>query len=395
MIFYIIKSFNFKKMALKEKSKSNKKRSIIYIIILTLGVFAVFLFFGKKIFKKEEAPLAEIKKEDTFILKQTTVSEELEFFGNLEAEKQSDLAAKTSGRISNINVDEGDQVKKGQLLANLYPDQNAIDLANKSRDLQNFEKYRIDQDRFLDRQVKIAREELDVAKEEEDYARENDPARLGVAEKEVDRAEAELRSAKKDRDAQKKNLSEQSGNLVGSRNISGQNVTDTRIVAPFDGVVTEKFLEEGEVVNMGDSVVSVADVSSYKVTIEVPDIFVDQLRTGLQARVILDGISGEHGAVITTINPSVDSIAKKIKVEVTLDSVPQNAKVDMFARVFIKFPPRTAYFVPNNFILSGYQGSFVMLENKKEQLIKRGMEREGMTEIKFDGISDNITILRN
>lgn len=379
-------------MTLKEKNRNNKRRSIIYIIILVLGIAAVFWFFGKNLFKKEEVPVAETKKENIFVLDQTTVSEELEFFGNLEANKHSDLSAKTSGRISVVYVKEGAQVKKGQLLAFLSPDQNAIELRNRSNEFQNFEQFRSDQERFLDRQVKIARENLDVAEEEEDYARDHDPDRLDVAKDEVDEAEAELRSAKKDRDAQKENLAQQSGNLSGDRDLSGQDVVDTKIFAPFNGVVTEKFLEEGAVVDASDTVIAIADVSSYKVIIEVPDILIDKLSVGLKARVILDGISGEHKATITTVNPSVDPIAKKIEVEVTLDSVPQNAKVDMFARVFIKFPPRSAYFIPTNFIFSGFEGPYVMLEDGTQKMIRRGSEKNGNTEVAFDGIFSGIKI---
>lgn len=383
-------------MAQQEEQKHKTRRFFIPTLVL-LGILGAIFFVKKELPQKVEVPQRALKGEEVFALQRESMSDELEFFGNLEANKEAKLSAKVSGRIASLRVKEGDRVRKGQLLAFLFPDQNAINLRNRSEDFGNFEDFRDNQESFLNRQVRISAENLDVKKAERDYAEKFDPNRLDIAEDEVGKAEAELRTAKRERDAQKDSLKEQSDNLNGSVNLATQDVVDTRILAPFNGIITRKYSEEGEVVNVsvGGLIVSVADVSLYKVVVEVPDILIERLSKGLEARVILDGISGEHKAVVTLVNPKVNATAKKIQVEVTLNAVPQNAKVDMFARVFIKFPPRTTYSVPDNFIFSGFEGPFVVLEDGTQKNVQRGNEKDGKTEITFSGISDGIRIKRN
>ena len=386
LLTFFIKTMNLDKI----KGYLPDRRIILaLVIILLLASFAY-----EKMSQKPEEAKKETKQEN-FILQEEKTAGEMEFFGSLAANKEADLSAKVSGRVSSINIDEGDLVRSGQFLAYLSPDQYGIDYGKKSDNLKDFEDYKDEQESYWDKQVKIAKENLEVAKEERDYYETHEPAKADIYEDAVDEAEAELKAAKKQRDAQDESLKEQSTGLVYDKSTSAQYVNDTKIMAPFGGVVTKKYLEAGEVVSAGEPVISVANMSSVKVVVEVPDIYVEKLSVGQSARVELDGISGEFEAKVTIIKPEVDPTAKKVEVEVRLNSVPKGAKVDMFARVFIKFPERSAFFVPNNFIFSGFEGPYVILENGKQQIVERGEGKEGETEIIFDGITNGIKILRN
>ena len=64
-------------------------------------------------------------------------------------------------------------------------------------------------------------------------------------------------------------------------------------------IVTKKYLEIGEVAAAGQAIVSVADVSLFKIAIEIPDYLTSRISLGIQAYVILDGVFGEYGAKIT------------------------------------------------------------------------------------------------
>lgn len=384
--------FHLGDMEQKPSRKNKLKLSFIFLALLILGASAVF-WGVKKLPKKTEIPKEETKTE-FFVLQQTPVQDELEFYGSLEANKESQLAAKTGGRVASLKVNQGDMVKRGQLLAYLHPDQNAIDLANRIRNLNNFESYQDENESYWDKQVSIAKRSLELAKEEEDYTKKHEPEKEEIAEEKVDLAKAELESTKRGRDAQYENLNMQSGELSGYVDISRQNVTDTKIFAPFNGIVSDKFLEEGTVVGAGQTLLSVADVSSYKVVIEVPDSEIEKISLGLKAKVVLDGFEGEQSATIALIRPKADAAAKKTEVELVLESAVQNVKLNNFARVYIKFPQRDAFSVPTNYIISGYEGPFVILDNGTQQLVQRGGENNGKTEIAFDGIAEGIIIKR-
>lgn len=385
-------------MTPEEKRKHNKRQNIISLLILVVGF--IFIVAERDALSQEIGiPQSDSQKEESqdniWTLKQESVSEEMEFYGSLQASRESNLSAKVSGRISSINVSEGDVVKTGQLLAYLAPDQYGISYRTANENYNDFEEYRQDQESYWDKEVKIAEEFLDTVKEERDYTKTHDPDRTDILDEEVDEAEAQLKSAKRQRDAQDESLNQQSDNFSGDRDLAAQYVTDTKVMSPYNGVVTKKYLENGEVVAAGQPVIAVADVSSYKVVVQVPDVLVNQLFVGQSARVTLDGISGQFSAKVTNINPKVDPVAKKIEVEVTLDTVPPNAKTDMFARVVISFPARASYFVPDNFVFSGFSGPYVILADGKEQPIERISEKDGKTEITFEGIADGIKIVRN
>ena len=362
------------------------------LIIVGIGLISCFIYLN--VSEKPQEPKVAIQSAG-FVLRSEMTAGEMELFGTLQANKQSDLSAKASGRISLVRVSEGDMVRSGQFLANVSPDQFGIDYRKKSDNYANFEKYRKDQNAYWDKQVKSAEENLDTKKAERDYYATVDPSRLGIYEENVDKAEEDVKSAKRQRDAQNKSLKEQSVGYAYDTDTSAQYVTDTRIMAPFSAVVTKKYVEVGEVVSAGMPVVSVADMSRVKVIVQVPDTMIDRLFLGLVGRVLLDGISGEHRAKVTIVYPQVDPTSKKIAVELTLDSVPRGAKVDMFARVFLRFPERAAFFVPNNYVLSGFEGPYVILGDGKQKLVQRGEQRDGQTEIMFDGIANDITIFRN
>ena len=362
------------------------------LIIVGIGLISCFIYLN--VSEKPQEPKVAIQSAG-FVLRSEMTAGEMELFGTLQANKQSDLSAKASGRISLVRVSEGDMVRSGQFLANVSPDQFGIDYRKKSDNYANFEQYRKDQNAYWDKQVKSAEENLDTKKAERDYYATADPSRLGIYEENVDKAEEDVKSAKRQRDAQNKSLKEQSVGYAYDTDTSAQYVTDTRIMAPFSAVVTKKYVEVGEVVSAGMPVVSVADMSRVKVIVQVPDTMIDRLSSGLVGRVLLDGISGEYGAKVTIVYPQVDPTSKKIAVELTLDSVPRGAKVDMFARVFLRFPERAAFFVPNNYVLSGFEGPYVILGDGKQKLVQRGEQRDGQTEIMFDGIANDITIFRN
>ena len=167
--------------------------------------------------------------------------------GTVRARREAALAFPVAGRVAQLNVDEGDQVRAGQLLARL--DTMEIDAA-----------------------VAAARAEVARAQAERDRQRELF-ARGWVARARVDAAEASARAA----EAQ-----------LASRGFAQRYA---RIVAPSDGVVLSRLVEQGQMVAAGAPVLALGQSNGgYVLRAAAPDRLLAGLRLGQTASVTLPAL---------------------------------------------------------------------------------------------------------
>ncbi|TPV95962.1 MAG: efflux RND transporter periplasmic adaptor subunit [Myxococcales bacterium FL481] len=193
----------------------------------------------------------------------------------IEAERSVTVHAEATGRIIKLNVEEGENVKKGQLLARLRYDSQSSQLAR-------------------------ADEGLDKART--DLARVQALHRRGVAS-DQDLAEAQdaLRIAKRDR--------------VDRR----RDVGNTRVLAPFAGTLTERVVAEGAFVSNGAQLFSLVDFDTLVARVYVPEKELDRIRVGQPARVVGKAAKGRRGTgTVTRIAPIVDAATGTVKVTVAL-----------------------------------------------------------------------------
>ena len=116
----------------RKRKKKILKITIPIILILVVGIFVLPSFFNKS---------EEVKKYSVFNLTKNDLSEKVSASGKIESKESSNISASTEGRIKKVYVVLGQQVKKGQLLAEMEDSniQNEIrkTLAASSIDLQN------------------------------------------------------------------------------------------------------------------------------------------------------------------------------------------------------------------------------------------------------------------
>src|SRR6185312_11111151 len=197
--------------------------------------------------------------------------------GEFLPDQEVELHAKVAGYIKKINVDIGDRVRAGQVLAVLeVPELNAqVDGAN--ADVQH------SREEILRSQSELARakadhESLHTAAERLQEVFKTQPGL--VAQQELDNAVAKDRSSEAQIDASKSALAAAQQRLVSAQ-ASKQQVSAmqeySRIVAPFDGVVTWRYADTGALIQSGTSnnnslpVVKVAEVNTLRLRVPVPE----------------------------------------------------------------------------------------------------------------------------
>ncbi len=230
-------------------------------------------------------------------VRQESVQEQRLVTGELRAVQRSRVAGEEAGLVLEIPVEQGEAVKKGGLLARLDSNRLEIDLVQVE----------------ADRQVALAdvaekQADLDWRQRDLENYRSLSAGGAGKA-KELYDAEMQVRIAQAKLESTIRNVDA----IAARAQLLTKRIADTKIVAPFDGVIVSKHLEEGEWLAVGAPVVEMLSIGSVDAWIDVPQQYAD-------------AVIGKHPLV--TIN--VDATGTRIESS-ELRIVPQ---VDPKARTF-------------------------------------------------------------
>lgn len=264
----------------------------------------------------------------------------------IEANDEAEVVAKVGGEVRQIYVEEGDDVRAGQVLARLDGDRLRLDVAQTEANLRKLE-------RDYKRQVELAEKGL-VAK--------------GTAE-----------NAKYDLDA-----------LRAQYDSARLELGYTEIRAPIDGVVSARHIKVGNTIKPNDPTFRVTNLDPLLAYVHVPEKEFRKLAPGQPADVVVDALGGERfQGRISRISPTVDPQTGTFRARVEVPDATRHLKPGMFARVNIAYERRdNALQVPRTAIIDadGEQSVFVVAGAKAEQRrISTGLANNGWIEV-LDGL---------
>jgi HlyD family secretion protein len=196
-------------------------------------------------------------------------SKEIEASGTIEI-NETNVSSKNNDEVKELYVDEGDYVKEGEKLAEI----------NHS---------------ILDLQLTLAKSNFDNA--ETNYIR-------------IKRIyESENTSLKEKEDAENKYIVSQK-----TYEITKKQINDCYIKAPNDGIITNKFVEKGEFVNIGNPIYSIAQVDPVNLTIYVTEIELGKIKIGQEVKIKIDAYPKRFftGKIIY-ISPTAEFTPKNIQ----------------------------------------------------------------------------------
>lgn len=215
----------------------------------------------------------------------------LAFPGEVRAREESPLAFRVGGKLVRREVDVGDHVARGDLLAMLDP----ADLATQVRAAQA---------RLAAAEAQLKRAAADRAR----YASLAD-GQL-VSRSALDAQEAAWRAA--------------DGEVRAARaaaELAGNQAAHARLVAPADGVIAARHAEAGQVVAAGQPVFSLAADGGREVAIALPESLVGAFAVGQPVEVELWAAPGERlGGRFREISPAADPVARTYAARVALDA---------------------------------------------------------------------------
>lgn len=245
--------------------------------------------------------------------------------GTLAAQDQATVSAKVPGRVQTITVDLGSVVRKGQLLAQLEQQDYKLRLQQAEAALAQA-RARVGlspegEDENINPEntgtVRQARALLDDSKLKRERA--TSLFQQGViARAQLDTAEADYKVAlSRYQDALEEIRNRQS--LVVQRrselDIARQQLTDTTITAPFDGVVQEKRTSIGEYLAAGTAIVTIVRIDPLRLRAEVPEREASKVHSGQEVRVTAEGNPEVYTGHIVRLSPSITAQNRILVVE--------------------------------------------------------------------------------
>ena len=254
--------------------------------------------------------------------KQRATTEEV--VGTVQAKLHATLEAKLSGRIDKMPVLLGQAVKAGQLVARLDAAEIKARVEQAEASLQQAERDWKRASSLFDQQA-ATRSDYDAV-----------DSRYRVAKAAVAEAQA----------------------MMGY----------VEILAPFDGVVTKKCADVGDLATPGKPLIGIEDPSMLQLEADVPDAIASRIQQDARLAILIDVLKGELAGTVREIAPTADPASRTTRVKLDL---PQTAglRSGQFARLVVPVGESSSVRVPSSaVVLRGQLEILFVVTNQRAQL---------------------------
>jgi HlyD family secretion protein len=297
---------------------------VVIAVVLLLGVGAI----TASGLKDRKPPATEVQMTKA---RKGTITRLIVGAGKVQPATTVKISSNLSGDLIARPVNQGDHVKRGQVLARIDPRQYQATVKRQEASVSGAK-------------ANVRAAQVDLDRTQQELNRVESLVKKGLA------SQAEEEKAKADRDAASAKLASAQGQLSQAQAAYEEAMTDlskTTLLAPIDGTVIETNHEVGERVRGSefseDTVMSLGTLSSMEVQLDVGEHEVIWLKVGQKADVSIDAIEGQTfiGHVVeiaqqaTIKNPGTEQETTSFTVKVALDERPEGVLPGMSSEVKI------------------------------------------------------------
>lgn len=271
------------------------------------------------------------------------ISERIFVVGSLAANERVEIKSEIDGRLEAVGFDEGESVERGQVL------------------------FRLDEAK-LKAAVNLAEANFKLAK----TVLERNQSLLesrSISQQELDRSVATYSSTE------------------ASLELARQNLIDATIVAPFDGVMGQRAVSPGQVVNPGTTLAAIIDTDPLKAEFNVPERFISQLTFGQDIEIRVTAYPNEtFSGRVFFISPEVNTSSRTVLMKAEVANADGRLKSGMFGNLDLILNVKEAALVIPETAIS-YRGDLASVyvidgENKAElRSVRPGIRLAGRVEI--------------
>lgn len=345
--------------------KRNQKKIYIglLIIALLLAIFAIKHRKSEEIVVKHEILL---NKSDVSLSKTESIGDVVNFTGDLNAKEQTVISAEVDARILKIWVDEGQIVKKGQPLADL----DTLDLAQAVSQQQA--------------QVAAAKARLDIDKQKMNTQAEL--LKQGFVSKiAYDELVSNYKSSFENYKAEQASLKR-----------SQKQLSNTHIVAPFDGVVFQKNVEQGQLALKNTKLFAIANLSQLEIRAAIPSDQINRIEVGQKVLFKAEADDTQYPGQVMRVNQVSETGTRSYMVYISFDNK-DKLKSGQFVRGSIIIDTLSNQIViPCDTIRSNDNGQYVLISENNvilEKSISTILMNKDTGQCAVSGILTNTAVL--
>jgi membrane fusion protein (multidrug efflux system) len=269
------------------------------------------------------------------------VANQLSALGTAKANESVDITTKVSNLVTAVKFQDGERVKRGQLLVEL-------DSAQARADLAEAEAARTESTSQFNRSRELA-------------------STRAVSESQLEQLVAQMKAN------------------VARVAAANARLEDTVVRAPFNGRVGLRRVSVGSLVNPGTVITTLDDTSVIKVDFQVPENFLGGLRDGLNVIALASAFPGrEFIGKVGSVDSRVDSVTRSVTVRALVPNEDNVLKPGMFLNVRIARDERNAVIIPEAALVpeQSRQFVFVAAEGRAERReVQIGQREPGRVEI--------------
>jgi len=302
-------------------------------------------------------------------IRDATVPDFVEVTGTVRSALSAQLASQVMGTIRRVNAREGDHVRRGEMLVSIDEAQQQAAYAEAKASLQAS-------------QESIAAAEADYVLAETTLKRyQMLYDKSSLSPQEYDEVKTRLTSAVARRGAAHANLTQSQARVIEARTA----MDFTRVLAPFDGVVTSKFAEPGAMAMPGVPMLIVEDPSRFRLEVQVDESQITAAKFGEPVSTTIDGLGSQPiQGKVTQIVPAADPASRTFTVKIDLPSNPQ-IRSGLFGRARFPRGQRGAIEIPEDAVLKRgqLQAVYVVDSERRASLrfVTLGSVSDGRVEV--------------
>ena len=288
-----------------------------------------------------------------------TLVDETQAVGSLRSRQGVMLRPEVGGRVKQIFFNDGQRVRKGQLMVQF-------------------------DDQLPQAQLAQARAEMSIA--EANHKRNQElVAQNFISQRSLDESSAALEVSR------------------AKLSLAQATLQRLQVLAPFDGITGLKQINVGDYLKDGADMVNVEDIDAVLLDFRLPERFQAKIRAGQKAQLTVDALPGRpFSAIIQAVDPLIDANGRSVGVRGCIDNRQQQLRPGMFARVNAVFGSReNALVIPEEaiipqggrtFVVKVVQGDKPEAKVSERVAVKVGLRLPGKVEI-LEGLSAGDTVV--
>jgi RND family efflux transporter MFP subunit len=261
-------------------------------------------------------PVVLIGRENLAVATLTELRSGPAISGSLEPKVEAKLRAEINGPVERTFADEGQRVRRGALLARI--DDNAV------------------RDAYLSAKSAVRTAESTVQNAQRNAERATRLAKAGAL------PERDLETALWNQTNAEGALADARARLASAQ----EQLANTQVRAPIDGIVSERQVAAGDVVQLGSAMFTIVDLRSLRLEATVPVEQVDRLKVGTPVEFEVSGFNRRFTGRIERVNPAVDPATRQVRIYVAVPNAEQSLVAGLFAEGRVATDTRRAVAVP-------------------------------------------------